>query len=175
MGLGSWQRIPTSSHRSCGPVGGWSWRVAASPTLLLLLAAQSATTILSYPRALRSQSWEWLLWMTQDFIPTDLAGCSCKGGLGRCLPGSWWRLASGRLTWPVGAPPLILTFSREGQHHAYVGWDTHKMQEMQKTIPFAAELQKNIPGVISNDIKDNFTRFGIHTKCSKCRKRHPSL
>ena len=46
---------------------------------------------------------------------------------------------------------------------------------MQKTTPFGAEMQKNIPGVISNDIKDNFSRFWIHTKCRKCRKRHPSL
>ena len=32
---------------------------------------------------------------------------------------------------------------------------------------------ENIPGVISNDIKDNFNRFGIHTNMHKMQKATP--
>ena len=35
---------------------------------------------------------------------------------------------------------------------------------MEKTTPFVVEMQKTIPEVTSNVIKDNFTRFGICTK-----------
>ena len=48
---------------------------------------------------------------------------------------------------------------------------THKMHKMQKTTPFVAGMQKIIPGVMSNDITDNFSRLGTHTEFRKYRKR----